>query len=93
MKEETMSQEHSILIRVKSFVIPTEKLFSVMNEFDMVTYEKKRQYQEIIDEGKLLVSCYRKAPLQTCFDLLFFIFKRLMLLLELFVNPIHLQRQ
>jgi len=65
-----MSQEHSVLLRVKGYIIPKELLFSVMEEFDMVTYEKKRQYQEIIDEEKLLVSCYRKVPLQSCFDLL-----------------------
>ncbi len=64
-----MSQEQSVLLRVKGYVVPKESLFSVMEDFDMVTYEKKRQYQEIIDENKLLVSCYRKVPLQTCFDL------------------------
>lgn len=62
--------QNMVHVRVRSVTIPKEEFFQVTNQYDMVTFEKTKQYKDIIEEEKVIVTCFTKVPERLCLELL-----------------------
>ena len=62
--------QNMVYVRVRSVTIPQKYFFQITDQYEMVTFEKSKQYKDIAEKDKIIVTCYTKVAMSLCLELL-----------------------